>query len=106
MSVALPRGATCLLIGPNGAGKTSLLKVLGGKHMVPKGSVSVLGEPPFHATGLTTSGALSYIGGNWERDVAFAGYAVPLAVSWNQSALQGGAWPAAIPNSSSSRAIK
>ena len=27
MSVALPKGATCLLIGPNGAGKTTLLKV-------------------------------------------------------------------------------
>jgi len=27
MSIALPKGATCLLIGPNGAGKTTLLKV-------------------------------------------------------------------------------
>jgi hypothetical protein len=81
MTVSLPQGATCLLIGPNGAGKTTLLKVLAGKHMVPPSSVSVLGEPPFHATHLTTSGALSYIGGNWDRDVAFAGYNVPLAVS-------------------------
>lgn len=79
MSVFLPRGATCLLIGPNGAGKTTLLKVLAGQHMVSKSSVSVLGQPPFHATSLTASGALSYIGGNWERDVAFAGYSVPLA---------------------------
>ncbi|PRW20596.1 ABC transporter I family member 20 [Chlorella sorokiniana] len=79
MSVALPKGATCLLIGPNGAGKTTLLKVLGGKHMVSEGAVRVLGQPPFHATGLTSSGALSYVGGNWERDIAFAGYAIPLA---------------------------
>lgn len=79
MTIKLPRGATCLLIGPNGAGKTTLLKVLGGKHMVPKESVQVLGEPPFHAMNLTTSGALSYIGGNWERDIAFAGYSIPLA---------------------------
>lgn len=79
MSVSLPRGATCLLIGPNGAGKTTLLKVLAGKHMVPRESVSVLGEPPFYATQLTASGALSYIGGNWERDIAFAGYSIPLA---------------------------
>jgi len=79
MNVSLPPGSTCLLIGPNGAGKTTLLKVLGGKHMVPQDSVSVMGHPPFHATHLTTSGALSYIGGNWERDVAFAGYSVPLA---------------------------
>lgn len=79
MTIELPRGATCLLIGPNGAGKTTLLKVLGGKHMVPEAAVSVLGQPPFHTTHLTSSGALSYVGGNWERDVAFAGYAVPLA---------------------------
>jgi CCR4-NOT complex subunit CAF16 len=79
MNVSLPPGSTCLLIGPNGAGKTTLLKVLGGKHMVPQASVSVMGHPPFHATHLTTTGALSYIGGNWERDVAFAGYSVPLA---------------------------
>lgn len=56
-------------------------QVLGGKHMVPEGAVRVLGQPPFHATGLTSSGALSYVGGNWERDIAFAGYAIPLAVS-------------------------
>lgn len=78
MSVKLPAGARCLLIGPNGAGKTTLLKILGGKHMVPRSSVQVLGSAPFHDTGLTASGELSYIGGNWERDVAFAGYSVPL----------------------------
>ena len=62
------------------AGKTTLLKILGGKHMVPRGSVQVLGSAPFHDTSLTASGELSYIGGNWERDVAFAGYSVPLQV--------------------------
>lgn len=67
-----------LSAGPNGAGKTTLLKILGGKHMVSESALKVMGQPPFHATQLTTSGALSYIGGNWERDVAFAGYAVPL----------------------------
>ena len=48
--------------------------------MVPRSSVQVLGSAPFHDTGLTASGELSYIGGNWERDVAFAGYSVPLQV--------------------------
>lgn len=57
------------------------MQVLGGKHMVPESAVRVLGEPPFHATYLTSSGALSYVGGNWERDIAFAGYSIPLAVS-------------------------
>ncbi len=64
-----------------GAGKTTLLKILGGKHMVPEGAVSILGRPPFHDTALTSSGDLSYVGGTWVRDVAFAGYSIPLAVS-------------------------
>lgn len=80
MTLSIPRGSTVLLTGPNGAGKTTLLKVLGGKHMVPESAVQVLGQPPFHATNLTTSGDLSYIGGNWTVDVAFAGYSIPLAV--------------------------
>jgi len=79
LNLTLPRGARCLLLGANGAGKTTLLKVLGGHHLVPPPSVSVLGRPPFHDTSLSASGALAYLGGNWEREVAFAGYAVPLA---------------------------
>ena len=78
MTVSLPRGSRCLLIGGNGAGKTTLLKILGGKHMVPKTAVTVLGQPPFHDTDLTASGRLSYLGGNWDRDIAFAGYSIPL----------------------------
>lgn len=79
MSISIPRGSTVLLIGPNGAGKTTLLKVLAGKHMVPEGSVKVLEKSPFHVTSLTSSGSLNYVGGNWERDIAFAGYSIPLA---------------------------
>ena len=82
MTVALPRGSRCLLIGGNGAGKTTLLKILGGKHMVPKSAVTVLGQPPFHDTDLTASGRLSYLGGNWDRDIAFAGYSIPLQVCY------------------------
>ena len=48
--------------------------------MVPQGSVRVLGQPPFHATALTSSGVLSYVGGSWDRDIAFAGYSIPLQV--------------------------
>ena len=81
MSIEIPRGSSVLLIGPNGAGKTTLLKVLGGKHMVDAGAVSVLGHPHFHASHLSSSGSLAYVGGNWERDIAFAGYSIPLAVS-------------------------
>ncbi len=46
--------------------------------MVPKSAVTVLGQPPFHDTDLTASGRLSYLGGNWDRDIAFAGYSIPL----------------------------
>jgi CCR4-NOT complex subunit CAF16 len=79
LHLSLPPGSRCLLLGANGAGKTSLLKVLGGHHLVPPAAVSILGRPPFHDTSLSSSGALAYLGGNWEREVAFAGVAVPLA---------------------------
>ncbi|CAD7702735.1 unnamed protein product [Ostreobium quekettii] len=78
VSFSLRPGSRCLLVGPNGAGKTTLLKILGGKHLVPRDCVWVLGSSPFHDTALTSSGLLSYIGGAWVRDIAFAGYSVPL----------------------------
>ena len=89
MTMQIPKGSSCLLIGPNGAGKTTFLKILGGKHMVPESSVAVLGQPPFHATSLTADGKLAYLGGNWDRDIAFAGYSVPLQVfcKWISSLL-------------------
>eukprot|EP00199_Chlamydomonas_sp_CCMP681_P006759 CAMPEP_0119114310 /NCGR_PEP_ID=MMETSP1180-20130426/47067_1 /TAXON_ID=3052 ORGANISM="Chlamydomonas cf sp, Strain CCMP681" /NCGR_SAMPLE_ID=MMETSP1180 /ASSEMBLY_ACC=CAM_ASM_000741 /LENGTH=279 /DNA_ID=CAMNT_0007102785 /DNA_START=93 /DNA_END=932 /DNA_ORIENTATION=+ len=79
LCIELPPGSRCLLLGANGAGKTTLLKILGGKSMVAEESVCVLGRPPFHDTKLTITGDLAYIGGTWQRDVAFAGYAVPLS---------------------------
>lgn len=81
VSFDLARGSRCLLVGPNGAGKTTVLKILAGKHMVKDDAVEVMGCSPFHETKLTCSGDLAYVGGNWERDVAFAGYRVPLQVS-------------------------
>lgn len=32
-----------------------------------------------HPAELTSSGLLSYVGGTWNRDVAFAGYSIPLS---------------------------
>lgn len=72
------KGSRVLLIGANGAGKTTVMKIMAGKHMVGKESVKILGSSPFHATDLTSSGRLSYIGGTWQRDIAFAGYNIPL----------------------------
>ena len=43
-------------------------------------TVKVLGHSPFHDTDLTASGMLSYLGGSWDRDIAFAGYSIPLQV--------------------------
>ena len=78
-SLALPRGSCCLLLGANGAGKTTLMRILAGQHMVSRESVRVLGESPFYNTELISHNRVSYIGGSWRRDVAFAGYDVPMA---------------------------
>lgn len=80
LSFRFPPGSRVLLLGANGAGKTALLRILAGKHMVNEGAVHVLGEPPFQAMHLTSSHQIAYIGGEWERDVAFGGYQVPLMV--------------------------
>ncbi|XP_039128127.1 ABC transporter I family member 20-like [Dioscorea cayenensis subsp. rotundata] len=77
-SLTLHAGNRCLLVGSNGAGKTTILKILGGKHMVGPEMVRVLGRSAFHDTALTSSGDLSYLGGEWRRDVAFAGFEVSI----------------------------
>ncbi|KAL3146681.1 hypothetical protein ABBQ32_000909 [Trebouxia sp. C0010 RCD-2024] len=74
----LPRGSRCLLLGANGAGKSTLLQVLAGQHMVGPEVVRILGRPAFHDVQLTSSGELSYLGAQWRRDVAFAGYNIAL----------------------------
>ncbi|CAA2935052.1 ABC transporter I family member 20 [Olea europaea subsp. europaea] len=68
----------CLLVRSNGAGKTTILKILGGKHMVEPDMVKVLGRSAFHDTALTVSGYLCYLGGKWRREVAFAGFEVAI----------------------------
>eukprot|EP00877_Chromochloris_zofingiensis_P004496 jgi/Chrzof1/14047/Cz08g22150.t1 len=78
ISLQLPKGSRCLLIGANGAGKTTLLQLLAGKYMVNRESITVLGSSPFFDLQLTCSGRLSYLGTSWRKDVAFAGYGVPL----------------------------
>ncbi|KAK9692135.1 hypothetical protein RND81_09G242700 [Saponaria officinalis] len=80
-SATLFPGDRCLLVGANGAGKTTILKILGGKHMVEPHMVRVLGRSAFHDTGLTSSGDLSYLGGEWKRDVAFAGFEVSIQMN-------------------------
>ncbi len=48
--------------------------------MVGKDAVRILNRPAFHDIQLTSSGDLSYLGQQWRRDVAFAGYNVPIQV--------------------------
>ncbi|XP_042444348.1 ABC transporter I family member 20-like [Zingiber officinale] len=77
-SLSLAAGERCLLVGSNGAGKTTILKILGGKHMVEPEMVQIFGRSAFHDTALTSSGDLSYLGGEWRREVAFAGFEVSI----------------------------
>uniref|UniRef100_A0A061R7F4 CCR4-NOT complex subunit CAF16 n=1 Tax=Tetraselmis sp. GSL018 TaxID=582737 RepID=A0A061R7F4_9CHLO len=77
-TLKLPRGSRCLLIGANGAGKSTLLQIMAGKFLVPEDAVRIIGRPAFHDLQLTSSGELSYLGSSWRRDVAFAGYDMPL----------------------------
>ncbi|XP_057853447.2 ABC transporter I family member 20 isoform X2 [Cryptomeria japonica] len=62
-SLTLRAGDRCLLVGSNGAGKTTILKLLGGKHMVEPDMIRVLGRSAFHDTSLISSGLLCYLGG-------------------------------------------
>jgi CCR4-NOT complex subunit CAF16 len=61
ISLDLPAGSRSLLIGANGAGKTSLLRLLSGARMSPRGTVTVAGVDPF-AAGLE---GVTYLGLEW-----------------------------------------
>ncbi|KAG9892394.1 ABC transporter domain-containing protein, partial [Aureobasidium melanogenum] len=61
VALELPANSRTLLIGANGAGKTTLLRLLSGKRMAPKGTVSIAGIDPF-AEGLE---GVTYLGMEW-----------------------------------------
>jgi len=81
LSFEVPRGARCLLVGANGAGKTTLLKMLGGKHMVPRGQVQCLGYDSFHDIELNKF--VSLLSGDWTRQVACVGNGVPFQADFS-----------------------
>lgn len=58
LDLTIPTGSRCLLLGQNGVGKSTLMRVLGGKHMVPAEAVRVLGSAAFHDTSLCQRVAL------------------------------------------------
>lgn len=67
VTLAVPRGARCLLIGANGAGKSTLLQILSGKYLLPQETVRVLGRAAFHDTTLTRDRA--FLGGGFPLDI-------------------------------------
>lgn len=50
LDLQVERGRIVGVLGPNGSGKTTLLRVLAGLQKPTSGSVSMLGEPPHHAS--------------------------------------------------------
>ncbi|KAK4167997.1 P-loop containing nucleoside triphosphate hydrolase protein [Cladorrhinum sp. PSN259] len=61
INLSLPARSRTLLIGANGAGKTTLLRLLAGKRLAPKNTISVAGVDPF-TTGLE---GVTYLGLEW-----------------------------------------
>ncbi|KAK5941659.1 CCR4-NOT regulatory complex component [Knufia obscura] len=61
ITLHLPAGSRTLLIGANGAGKTTLLRLLSGKRLAPRDTITINGLDPFTAnlTGIT------YLGVEW-----------------------------------------
>jgi len=70
LDLAVPRGSRVVLLGANGVGKTTLLRLLGGMHMVSPDAVRVLGRSAFHDTSLAAEIAL--LGGRFAFDVDMA----------------------------------
>lgn len=61
LSLAIPAGARCLLLGANGVGKSTLLRLIGGRHLIGPDTVRVLGRPAFQDTSL--AGEVAFLGG-------------------------------------------
>lgn len=61
LSLAIPAGARCLLLGANGVGKSTLLRLIGGRHLIAPDTIRVLGRPAFQDTSL--AGEVAFLGG-------------------------------------------
>jgi len=61
VALSLPPSSRTLLIGANGSGKTTFLRLLSGKRMAPRGTVSIAGLDPF-TQGLD---GVTYLGLEW-----------------------------------------
>ena len=71
LDFVIPLGARVLLCGPNGAGKSTLLSILGGRRLIPRGKVLMLGgREAFHDCSLHTE--VRYLGDWWRQDFFMA----------------------------------
>jgi len=50
MTFAVERGSRCLVVGANGACKSTVMSILGGKRMIPRGNSFAMGKDPFNDT--------------------------------------------------------
>eukprot|EP01064_Diplonema_japonicum_P004713 TRINITY_DN13094_c1_g1_i1.p1 TRINITY_DN13094_c1_g1~~TRINITY_DN13094_c1_g1_i1.p1 ORF type:complete len:264 (+),score=42.42 TRINITY_DN13094_c1_g1_i1:62-853(+) len=61
----IPTGSRVLVAGQNGAGKSTMLKIIAGRTIVPKGKAMVMGMNAFHDTTLIKN--ISYLGEWWSQ---------------------------------------
>jgi len=61
LSLTIPARARCLLLGANGVGKSTLLRLIGGRHLIAPATIHVLGRPAFQDTSL--AGDVAFLGG-------------------------------------------
>lgn len=70
LTLALPRGARCVLVGANGAGKSTLLQVLAGKRLTPSGArVNIRGRDVFRRA----SAGVTFLGTEWAMNPVVRG---------------------------------
>jgi len=60
------RGARILVVGANGACKSTIMSILGGRRMIPRGLAKVLGKDCFNDAGVTQS--IVYCGDWWRTN--------------------------------------
>jgi CCR4-NOT complex subunit CAF16 len=66
MSFSFNRGARILVVGANGACKSTVMSILGGKRMIPRGFATVLGKDCFNDPSLTRE--VMYCGDWWNTN--------------------------------------
>lgn len=66
ISFAFERGCRILVVGANGAGKSTVMSILGGKRMIPRGFATVLGKDCFNDP--SVSRQVMYCGDWWRTN--------------------------------------